>query len=156
MASSVLMTSRFISSCAAAGSLAACLLVLSAAPAHADRADRRAVEALERQWLAAPSDRVVLERILADDFAHPVPAGVVLTKAQHISWAVAHPRPAGRRARFERLEVRLYGDTAIATGIVDNTDAAGGDLQRSLFTDVFVRRHGAWRAVNALEKAVGR
>jgi Domain of unknown function (DUF4440) len=85
---------------------------------------------------------------------HPVAAGVFLTRAQHIDWAVRHPRPAGRRVRFETLTVRLYGDTAIAQGIVLNTNAAGADARRTIFTDVFVRRGGRWQAVSACEVPV--
>jgi hypothetical protein len=48
---------------------------------------------------------------------------------------VGHTPPPTRRAHFERLDVRVYGDTAVATGII--------------FTDVFVRkdegRQGATR-----------
>ena len=116
--------------------------------------DRKAVESVEREWLAHVSDRAALERILGSDFQHPVPQGVVLTKQQHIEWAVTHPRPANRTARFEQLHVRVYGDTAIANGIVDQRDAAGGSLGRSLFTDVFVFRDGRWQAVNAQENTI--
>jgi hypothetical protein len=53
----------------------------------------------------------------------------------HIAWVVGHTPPPTRRAHFERLDVRVYGDTAVATGII--------------FTDVFVRkdegRQGATR-----------
>jgi hypothetical protein len=48
--------------------------------------DRAALEALERQWLASEHDRSILQQILADDFLHPVAAGVVLTQTQHIEW----------------------------------------------------------------------
>jgi len=115
-----------------------------------------AVEALEHDWLDHASDRATLERVLADDFVHVVPQGAFLTRAQHIAWAVAHPRPEGRRASFETLRVRAYGATAIATGIVINTNAAGADARRSIFTDVFVLRHGTWQAVNAQENAISK
>jgi len=35
-----------------------------------------------------------------------------LAKQQHIDWAVHHPQPAHRKARFGKLDVRLYGDPA--------------------------------------------
>ena len=127
----------------------------SAGTAENPDADRKAVEAVERDWLNGISDRPTLERVLASDFVHPVSAGVFLSKEQHIEWSVHHPRPAGRTARFERLDVRLYGETAIATGIVAETDAAGADPRRTVFSDVFVRREGRWQAVNACETPVG-
>jgi hypothetical protein len=136
------------------------LLVLSAAlpaagagPRSAAR-DRETILKLEQDWLDDESGRATLERILADDFAHPVPQGVFVTKSQHIDWAVEHPWPPGRKRRFEKIDVRLYGDTAIATGIVENTDADGGDRQRNIFTDVFVYRNGEWQAVNAQENTI--
>lgn len=116
--------------------------------------DRTSIEILEHDWLAHESDRASLERILADDFVHVVPQGVFLNREQHLEWALKYPLPANRRTRFEDLRVRVYGDTAVATGIVDNSDAAGADVRRTVFTDVFVYRTGTWRAVNAQENAV--
>lgn len=115
--------------------LALVAFVALAAPpgARSPASDRAAIEQLEHQWLNAESDRATLERILADDFAHPVAAGIVLTKAQHIDWATRHPRPATRQARFERLDVRLFPDTAIATGIVNETGPSGANSRRAIF-----------------------
>ncbi len=118
------------------------------------QSDRASVEALEREWLAHESDRATLERILAADFVHVVPAGLFLNKEQHISWAVQHPRPKNRHAKFEDLRVRVNGDTAIATGIVASADESGGDVRCSIFTDIFVFREGGWQAVNAQENAI--
>jgi Domain of unknown function (DUF4440) len=116
--------------------------------------DQQAIRKLEQDWLDGEGDRATLERILADDFTHPVAVGVFLNKQEHIDWSVKHPRPKDRKARFETLNVRLFGDTAIATGIVENTDPSGGDKQRGIFTDVFAFREGHWRAVNAQENAI--
>ena len=116
--------------------------------------DKKAIEALEREWLNAETDRAALDRILASDFLHPVPPGIALTKQQHIDWSATHPSPPNRKSRFEQLNIRLYGDVAIANGIVDDTDAAGGDSHRTIFTDVFAHRKGRWQAVNAQENAV--
>ena len=38
--------------------------------------DRDAIVALEQQWLAGLHDRATLERVLADDFVHPVPTPI--------------------------------------------------------------------------------
>lgn len=126
----------------------------AAAQAVSRDADRVMIEALEREWLAHGSDRATLERLLAPDFLHVVPQGVFLTREQHISWAVKHARRAGRHAKFEELHVRVYGDVGIAEGIVTDSDAAGLDVRRSIFTDVFVRRNDSWQAVNAQENPV--
>lgn len=113
--------------------------------------DRAAVIALEQRWLAHLTDPAALEDILADDFAHPVAAGVVLDKRQHIAWARTHPTPSTVRLSFETLDVRLYGDVAIAIGITDRRNGAGAAPQRTIFTDVFVYRAGRWKAVSAQE-----
>ena len=125
-------------------------------PPHvgASTRDERIVAALEQEWLEHEHDRATLERILADDFVHPVPQGIFLTKQQHIDWAVSHPAPLGRTLRFERLDVRRFGDVEIASGIVLDTDASGSDARRTIFTDVFAWREGLWRAVNAQENAI--
>ncbi len=67
---------------------AALLLIIavriSGSTPHATQGDRDGLEAIERQWLASGHDSATLGRILAEDFVHPVAAGVFLTKAQHI------------------------------------------------------------------------
>jgi len=118
-------------------------------------ADRAAVVAVENDWLSHLSDGPSLNRILADDFMHPVPKGLFLKKQEHIQWAVEHPRPAGWRARFDKLEVRVYGATAIANGIVEASDSPEAKLRRTIFTDVFVYRDNRWQAVNAQENEIG-
>ena len=117
-------------------------------------ADRAAVVAVENDWLSHLSDGPSLSRILADDFKHPVPKGLFLNKREHIKWVVEHPRPAGSRARFEKLEVRVYGATAIANGIVEANDSPEAKPRRTIFTDVFVYRDKRWQAVNAQENEV--
>jgi hypothetical protein len=121
-------------------------------PGDQTRADQRALESVERRWLAGEHDRQTLEQILADDFIHPVAAGIFLTKQQHIEWAVQHPGP-DRPSRFEQLRVRVYGEVGIVTGVVVSSDSDRGE-HRTVFTDVFVRRDGQWQAVNAQENAV--
>jgi len=56
----------------------------------------------------------------------------------------------------DQMQVRVYGDVGIANGIVLTTDEQGRELERIIFTDVFVRRNGRWEAVNAQENAVGK
>jgi hypothetical protein len=128
----------------------------SAASERNSKSDLEAIKKVEQDWLDGESDRATLERILADDFVHAVAAGLFLTRQQHIDWSLKHPRPADRKAHFENFDVRLYGDAAIATGIVNNTNVSGGDSRESIFTDVFVYRNGAWQAVSAEENAVRR
>jgi Domain of unknown function (DUF4440) len=115
---------------------------------------RAALVALENEWLANEHNAAALERILASDFVHPLPTGEFVTKAQHIAFSSAHPRPANRKQHFDQLRVRVYGDVGIVNGIVLTSDQEGRELDRTIFTDVFVKRDGRWQAVNAQENAV--
>jgi len=63
-------------------------------------------------------DAATLERILADDFVHVVPQGVFLSKTENIDWYVKHLSPLNRRTRFDHIQVRIYGDTAVVNGMV--------------------------------------
>src|SRR5437870_3375036 len=89
--------------------------------------DRQTLIDLENEWLNA-NDAQTLDRILASDFVHPVFTGDFLTKAQHIDWFTKHPRPANLKSRFERLDIRLYGDFGIANGIVTTSDENGKEI----------------------------
>jgi hypothetical protein len=116
--------------------------------------DRAAIIALENDWLDHISDGATLNRVLAEDFVHPIPQGLFLTKQQHIDWAVKHPHPANRKAGFEKIDVRLYGDMAIANGTVSVQEGSDSKSHRTIFTDVFVYRAERWQAVNAQENAI--
>jgi hypothetical protein len=113
---------------------------------------RKTLLQVEDRWLRA-RDAATLERILADDFVHPVPAGVFLNKEQHIAWFIRHLPPPGLAQRFENLRVRLYDAVGIVNGEVV-ASPAGGPARRTVFTDVFELRAGRWQAVNAQENAV--
>lgn len=126
----------------------------SSAPHRDPERDRQALVGLENEWLKNEHDAAALERILAPDFVHPVPTGDFLTKAQHIYYSVKYPPPAGLKNRFENLNVRVYGDVGIVNGIVVTGDEHGQDVDRTIFTDVFVYREGRWQAVNAQENRV--
>ena len=132
------------------------LLVLGLAYGQSSRnpnKDREAIIALEQEWLHA-HDAATLDRILASDFVHVVPADFFLNKQQHIDWVVGHPEPKDRHTKFDKLSVRLYGDVGIVNGSVIATDENGKELDRTMFTDVFVFRGDRWQAVNAQENQV--
>jgi len=123
--------------------------------------DRAALVALENEWLANEHNAAALEHILASEFVHPLPTGDLVTKAEHIAFSSAHPPPANRKQHFDQLQVRIYGDVGIVNGVVVTTDENGRsgsgenhEVDRTVFTDVFVWRDGRWQAVNAQENAV--
>jgi hypothetical protein len=117
-------------------------------PSDADQA-RAAVLQVEERWLANENNPAVLETILADNFIHVLPQGFI-SKEQHIAFVRDHPSPPLKTHRFEKLEVRVYGNVAIANGIVLAVPVNGA-ARRTYFTDVFVLRGGHWPAVNAQE-----
>lgn len=127
----------------------------AATPKRSTATDRQEIVALENQWNDA-KDAATLDRVLADDFVHPVYTGDIINKRQNIEWLMQHPRPANRHARFARLDVRLFGDVAQAYGTLSVSDERGKEISRSMFTDVFVYRDGRWQAVSAEETAVAK
>lgn len=156
MAVDLCVTRKLNARCLACFIIAWAMAVLALAFAQAPRnpaGDKQAVIELENEWLHA-KDAATLDRILALDFVHVIPVDHFLTKQQHIDWFMKHPEPADRHTKFDKLNVRVYGDVAIVNGSVIATDAAGKELDRTMFTDIFVRRGGRWQAVNAQENTV--
>jgi hypothetical protein len=119
------------------------------APASASSA-QQAIVRLEHRWLNNENNPAVLESILADDFVHVLPSGFI-SKRDHIAFVRTHAQPHLAEHKFNKLEVRVYGNVAIANGIVVAVPEGGGAPQRTLFTDVFACRKGRWQAVNAQE-----
>ena len=105
---------------------------------------------LENHWLQVENDPDALEGILAPDFLHVVPEGII-TKSEQLSFMRKHPAPAQKGERhFENMRVRVYGNVGIVNGVVVETD--NGEVNRkTLFTDVFAYRDGKWQAVSSQE-----
>jgi hypothetical protein len=116
----------------------------------ATAATQKSVIRLEERWLANENSPTVLDEILADDFVHVLPEGMI-SKKEHIDFVRAHPFGPFAVHKFERLNVRVYGNVAVATGVVLAIPADKGTPYRTLFTDVFAFRNGGWQAVNAQE-----
>jgi len=120
--------------------------------------DEATIRRLESEWLAAQNsgDTATILRLLADDFERPVPAaGRFVNRSEIADFYRSRPHPPRPRApsRFESLAIGLYGDMALARGVVAGTDSAGKST-RTLFVDVFARRNGSWRAVSAQENPI--
>jgi hypothetical protein len=110
----------------------------------------QAVTAVEQRWLANEGNANVVQSILADDFVHVLPSGFI-TKDEQMVFLRRHSNAFGGQKHFENLRVRIYGNAAIANGIVANTGDGSGIPKKTAFTDVFVLRDGKWLAVNAQE-----
>jgi Domain of unknown function (DUF4440) len=113
---------------------------------------------LENHWLQVEDDPAALELILAPDFLHVVPAGII-TRDEQLSFMRKHPRSEQGAKLFENLHVRVYGDVGIVNGAVvaagqEGAAKSGQGARKTLFTDVFVYRDGTWQAVSAQELPV--
>lgn len=124
--------------------------VATAADTH-PAADKAAVTRIEERWLAALApggDRRALGDILADDYVDVDWRGRIRHKADLIH-AVGSPN--GATQHVSGLDVRVWGDSAVATGVNTVHSAAKGWAAEVAFTDVFVRTDGHWRAVSSQE-----
>lgn len=101
---------------------------------------------LVRAWVE--HDRAVVAEVLADDWKVIDPAGRVLTKAQVLEEFDTGARKL-ESGTIDEVEVRAYGDCAVVTGRTTAQGSYEGNAVtvRLRFTDVCVRRGGAWQVV---------
>ena len=131
-----------------------CVLSLAgAAPSHAQQASggvEKAVAALENQWLQAQktSNPDLLAPLLADKFVNTGADGKVMNRAETLADAKATRWVS---ADYVNVQVTVFGDTAIATGIFKGkgTDATGKPAdENERFTDTWVKMpNGKWQCV---------
>jgi ketosteroid isomerase-like protein len=130
--------------------------VLSVAPpaqaqqpkSDSDAAISQTLKATEQAWLNAEKNRdaAAFETLVADDWIAISPDGKSQTKAQRASEIkTAHIDSA----TLGDMKVRVFGDTAVVTGTDDETTTEDGKKSTGhyVWTDVFVKRNGEWRAV---------
>lgn len=113
-------------------------------------ADSASVTRLEQRWLAAVSpggDRGKLDDILADDYIDTDWQGRIRTKHDLLAAAATK----GVTEHVTGMRVRVWGNTAVATGLNHIHSSAKGWSVDVAFTDVFSRIHGRWRAVSSQE-----
>lgn len=111
---------------------------------------QHAVEKLEQRWIAdiAHGDRDDLATLLADDYRDIDWKGDVRDKTTLL--ASLHPS-ADATQHITHLQVRVWGDTAVATGINEVHSRSKGWTVEVPFTDVFARIDGHWLAVSSQE-----
>lgn len=102
----------------------------------------------ERDWLDSyvKRDLDAMNRLVADEFVITYQNGVTLTKAEEIARlkSSAEPREAVELST-EDVKVRMYGDTAILIGTL--LVKRSGSVERSRYTDVYIKRDGRWQVV---------
>lgn len=115
-------------------------------------ADEQSVREAEDRWVAALDHRDVaaLRTLLDDDFVDITWKGEVRDRSAAVAALEAPGRPSMKQT-LQEIRVRFAGpDAAVVTGVNVVTGNAP-DTARVRFTDVFVRRAGAWKALSAQE-----
>lgn len=109
---------------------------------------------IEDQWVQsrATKDPTMSKDLLADDYLGATVTGQALTKQQFIDSVTAGTLFAGKAEQMER-KVRIYGDTAVSTGIVTGVAPNGTDKTR--YIRVYLKRNNKWRLVAAQGTRIG-
>ena len=113
----------------------------------------QAILQIERDIMVAirNKDASTLEPMLGDDFIYRTHFGAEADKAEFLKSIASFPVEI-LGIRGEELNVNVYGETAILTGVqIAEARAPEGEPEESAvaFTDVFVRREGRWLMVLA-------
>jgi ketosteroid isomerase-like protein len=106
--------------------------------------ERDGVEAEKR------GDISYYEKLEAPDFLFIDPGGMSHTREEDLAIAKSGDLKF-ESMNIEEMKVRVYGDTAVVTGLTAvkgmfKTQDISGKYR---FTDVFVKRNGEWKIVNA-------
>ncbi len=135
-----------------------CFAFGQAAPAE-DQAAEQEVSALERAWLDASLkyDVAWFQRHLADTIVSTDENGVVTNKAAMVANVKNHVSQMSSLT-YDDLKVQVYGDTAIATGIVVSKGTSKGKEvnNRLQWTDTWIKRGGQWQCVASHASAIAK
>ena len=106
---------------------------------------------IEKDWCAAAikKDAGALGRILADDYTGVSSRGIVLTKAQELA-DVTDKESTVTVCSDSFVNVRVYGDAAVVTGLGTRTGSYKGvpyTGRQSVWTDTFIKKDGRWQCV---------
>jgi ketosteroid isomerase-like protein len=136
--------------CLAAGVWMAPTQAVSPQSTRADRTAQKAIEQLERDRQDAfiRGDADALDRATAETYTTVSPGGVLADKAQMMKNIRARKTQV-LSVSLEDLSARIYGDTAILTGIYRDTHITDGQKSEahSRFIRVFTRTKDGWQAV---------
>ncbi|MBN3764155.1 nuclear transport factor 2 family protein [Burkholderia sp. Ac-20365] len=117
------------------------------ASGFASQEDEAMIRRMENTWIQASmqQDRDTLQALLDDSYRGVMPSGATRSKRDVLS---TPPAPAGSRQILRDLEIRVYGDRAVAIG---ESQFMAPDGQQAVFAfkDDFARRDGQWRVVGS-------
>jgi ketosteroid isomerase-like protein len=120
-----------------------------------DRArDEGVIRERASAWGAAftRGDVGVIDSLLAEDFVGMAKDGTLYDKATMRGWVLAGPNLTSSRTRVN--QIRFFGDIAIATGADDMVGPAPAYKRiRSVWTDIWIFRHGQWLVIAAHDMA---
>lgn len=116
-------------------------------PPDSDAKTMAELEKLERTWIET-GDTEVLSRIVAEDFTYIDADANVLNRQQYLKTV---SRLHITDSELKDLKTRIYGDIAIVTNTWSGTYTFDGKetTETLRYTDVFIRRNGAWQAINS-------
>jgi Domain of unknown function (DUF4440) len=113
-----------------------------------DEAELRALQQqLARGWVE--QDRSTLERILAPEWSLVASEGTILTRAEAFDLVFVAKVQTIQQLTIDEIVVTLYGSTAVVRGRASaSTTFRGAPYSlRNRFTDVCIKRAGAWQVV---------
>jgi ketosteroid isomerase-like protein len=114
--------------------------------------DEQAVRQLLDEISAAlgHADTAALDRIYADDYTLVNESGVVTTKAPRLA-AIKSGELKYESVAFDEVNIRLYGNTAVATYRVTSKGQSKGQAIGGQFraTSTYVKIKGRWQLVAA-------
>jgi len=127
-----------------------CLLLAGVPLARAQTVTAKTIEQMERDRQDAfiRGDADALDRTTADAYTTVSPGGVVADKAQMMKNIRARKTQV-LSVKLEDLSARVYGETAVLTGIYRDTHITDGQTSQanSRFIRVFARTPDGWQAV---------
>jgi ketosteroid isomerase-like protein len=111
----------------------------------------QAIKKLEQEWADAlvKRDQVVIDRIESPDWMLTDAEGNLVSKAK-VDADLKSGALVFESVHNDELRVRVFGDTAIAYGLVTEKIKFQGKntSDQCRFTDVFIKRDGRWQAIS--------
>lgn len=127
------------------------LWVLKSYVALSQTPTENTVAEIEKQRFAAlvSKDFGYLEKVLAEDLIYCHSNGLIDNKTSFIQ-SIKDGKLAYQEMNAEELKVRVYGKTAVITGICAAKVLSNGQQinTRFRFTDVYVKSKAGWRMVS--------